>query len=664
MKKLSNYLLVYLITVQLCFRCGQTKTTDNGLSDPLGMDQAIIVLRNKNCPDPISFMYNLVVCEQCDFERLSDPVPMDSNETLSIDTRFPYDFQLFSGTKNATIQCHIESYRFSEHGTYLFEVRQIHPNVTSCTITQTQESSYYWTPIIIVILLLLLLVFLIQLFRFIQRKQYFNRILTNRNYQELVGNQPSPAPRPSLFAHRLSLPVIPEETHTNDVHPVINTTNDSPLIGSTRLSDNSVKITKGLPKRLQSLDTFRGFSLMVMIFVNYGGGGYWFFDHSGNKIFSAHDKTPLESSFSVWNGLTLADLVFPWFVWMMGVSIVLSQRSLLKKKVSKLNILLKICRRTVILFLLGLILQGGYGKPKNLRILGVLQRLALCYFFTAVIILIFDEEDQSHSSTWPIGDDVYQPISQELRNTVFQFWPEWICVTGIVIAWIMITFTPKIDGCPRGYIGPGGKHMHGMYRNCTGGMAGYFDRLILGSAHLYGYPTCREIYHTEIPYDPEGILGVFTGIFLCYLGAHAGHCFAYSTRVFRTCTLWVTSGLICGFFGLLLSKGGQSESWIPINKNLWSLSFIFVLAGLAFIILTVLYLLVDVKQWFTGEPWLWLGMNSIVLYVGHEICSRGFPIQFQVDNTHKELLAVHAYGVLCWIIIAGILYYKKIFIAI
>ena len=174
----------------------------------------------------------------------------------------------------------------------------------------------------------------------------------------------------------------------------------------------------------------------------------------------------------------------------------------------------------------------------------------------------------------------------------------------------------------------------------------------------------KALLRNELYDCSPGILGVFTGIFLCYLGAHAGHCFAYSTRVFRTCTLWVISGLICGFFGLLLSKGGQSESWIPINKNLWSLSFIFVLAGLAFIILTILYLLVDVKQWFTGEPWLWLGMNSIVLYVGHEICSRSFPIQFQVDNTHKELLAVHAYGVFCWIIIAGILYYKKIFIAI
>lgn len=159
-------------------------------------------------------------------------------------------------------------------------------------------------------------------------------------------------------------------------------------------------------------------------------------------------------------------------------------------------------------------------------------------------------------------------------------------------------------------------------------------------------------------------MGILSGTLLCYLGVQAGHSFVYSTRVRRVCTQWIVSGLICGSLGLLLSKGGHSESWIPINKNLWSLSFIFVLAGLAFIILTVLYLLVDVYQLFTGEPWLWLGMNSIIIYCGHELCSDKFPIQFQVDRVHSDLLALHVYGVTCWIIISGVMYYKKIFIAI
>ncbi len=159
-------------------------------------------------------------------------------------------------------------------------------------------------------------------------------------------------------------------------------------------------------------------------------------------------------------------------------------------------------------------------------------------------------------------------------------------------------------------------------------------------------------------------MGILTGILLCYLGVQAGHSFVYSTRVRRVCIQWLVSGCICGFFGLLLSKGGHSISWIPINKNLWSLTFIFILASLAFIILTILYLLVDVYKVFTGAPWLWLGMNSIVLYVGHEICGDKFPVQFKVNSSHTDLLAQHVYGVMWWFLFAGILYYKKIFIAI
>jgi heparan-alpha-glucosaminide N-acetyltransferase len=137
------------------------------------------------------------------------------------------------------------------------------------------------------------------------------------------------------------------------------------------------------------------------------------------------------------------------------------------------------------LVILGLILQGGSAKPKDIRILGVLQRLALCYFLTAVLVLIFDDaEDELNSSPWPIGknkltflniyfiylgDDVNQPIRDELSNTVFQFWPQWLCILFITVAWTLITFVPKLSNCPRGYVGPGGRHDHGRHQNCTGG---------------------------------------------------------------------------------------------------------------------------------------------------------------------------------------------------
>lgn len=160
-------------------------------------------------------------------------------------------------------------------------------------------------------------------------------------------------------------------------------------------------------------------------------------------------------------------------------------------------------------------------------------------------------------------------------------------------------------------------------------------------------------------------MGILTGTFLCYLGVQAGHSFAHATSVSRVCGHWLVSGVLCGAFGLILSKGGQSDSWIPINKNLWSLSFVLILAGLAFVILTILYLLVDVSKSFTGEPFLWLGMNSIIIYVGHEACGRAFPVQFQVEqNTHAQLIAMHLYGVIFWTIVAGLMYRQKFFIAV
>jgi heparan-alpha-glucosaminide N-acetyltransferase len=124
-----------------------------------------------------------------------------------------------------------------------------------------------------------------------------------------------------------------------------------------------------------------------------------------------------------------------------------------------------------------------------------------------------------------LGDDVHQPIRNELSNTVFHFWPQWFCIFFITLAWILITFVPKLSNCPRGYVGPGGKHEHGRYQNCTGGkvdillhkkkhsvilgIAGYLDRLILGSSHLYGYPTCKDVYDTQVPYDPEGKIKIY-----------------------------------------------------------------------------------------------------------------------------------------------------------
>ena len=96
-----------------------------------------------------------------------------------------------------------------------------------------------------------------------------------------------------------------------------------------------------------SLSTIR-MSLIIMIFVNYGGGGYWFFNHS------------------IWNGITVADLVFPWFIWIMGVSIVYSFNG--RKKDTFKSRLYQVVRRSVILLGLGLFLNNGKGSGHYLRL--------------------------------------------------------------------------------------------------------------------------------------------------------------------------------------------------------------------------------------------------------------------------------------------------------
>ena len=100
------------------------------------------------------------------------------------------------------------------------------------------------------------------------------------------------------------------------------------------------EIKKAGSERLKSLDTMRGLSLSLMIFVNYGGGGYWWLDHSS------------------WNGLTVADLLFPWFMWMMGVSMALAFKARKEQEQTRLAFVRKVCQRSTNLVLISLFCDG------------------------------------------------------------------------------------------------------------------------------------------------------------------------------------------------------------------------------------------------------------------------------------------------------------------
>ncbi|BFY98759.1 hypothetical protein BsWGS_01799 [Bradybaena similaris] len=408
-------------------------------------------------------------------------------------------------------------------------------------------------------------------------------------------------------------------------------------------AENSENTTKVAPEqqkqkqRLKSLDTLRGLTLILMIFVNYGGGGYWFFEHA------------------TWNGVTVADLVFPWFVFMMGVSMNFSFRSMFRQGWSVPRITWKIVWRAAKLFMIGFMMGTHFETAdlENVRVLGVLQRLALTYLVSASIHFCCARRSDSHKDAkWAV-----------VRDLVL-YGPEWLVNLLLVAVHSSLAYALPVPGCPTGYVGPGGLSEGGLYVNCTGGATGYIDSVILGYNHLYGDPTPKVVYQTAHPFDPEGFLATLNSIFLCFLGIQCGRIIliyqGHKQRLLRF-LIWA---VFLGALAALLTKCSRDDGWIPANKNLWSFSFTLITASFGYVFLSGIYIVTDVFKLWEGQPFLYPGMNSIVIYVCHDIFSNTFPVSFEVGHQHWKLLLRCVWGTSCWVIVAYWLYMKKIFIAL
>jgi len=393
-------------------------------------------------------------------------------------------------------------------------------------------------------------------------------------------------------------------------------------------------------RRLRSLDAFRGLSISVMIFVNYGGGSYYFFNHSP------------------WNGLTVADLVFPWFIWIMGVSLVISIQSQLRNSKPRRSILRKICVRSLMLVLLGLILnsEGSKNDPKTLRLPGVLQRFGFSYLLVALPEAIlapreFPALENRGKFGWLL--DVTSAPGQ---------WLLAIFSGGIHL---LITFLLPVPGCPTGYLGPGGLAENGTHTNCTGGAAMWVDVSIFGSQHIYQHPTCHQIYRGTTPHDPEGLLGTLNSLVLVWLGVAAGRVLLVHPTWQGRIKRWLSYAVLTGLAAGALSAFSKNDGLIPVNKNLWSLSFILATASMAFFLLTVMYLLIDVYKFWSGSPLYFPGMNSILLYIGHEMVDGMIPWTWApISGSHAELLAMNLWGAGLWVFTSYVLYKKRIFFAL
>jgi predicted acyltransferase len=306
--------------------------------------------------------------------------------------------------------------------------------------------------------------------------------------------------------------------------------------------------------RLVSLDVLRGITIAFMILVNNGIHGYAY--------------PALEHS--EWNGWTPTDLVFPTFLFLVGVTIVFSFESRLSRGASKSSLLAHTFRRACILFALGLAVNGFPHFPlATLRIYGVLQRISIC-FLAASILYLLDRRPGSKIA---------------------------IVVVALLGYWVLLRWVPV-----PGFGMPGRDiPLFDPARN----LGAYIDRHVFPGRLYVGVR------------DPEGLLGTIPALGTTLLGMLT----AMWLRSKRSAASKAWGMLAAGVLGILL--GLLWGRWFPINKNLWSSSFVLFAAGVALVAFSICYWAIDIGNWKKGWTYVWLvfGTNAITAYVFSELLS-------------------------------------------
>lgn len=301
--------------------------------------------------------------------------------------------------------------------------------------------------------------------------------------------------------------------------------------------------------RLTSLDVFRGIAISGMILVNMAG---------------IADQVYPPLLHADWNGCTLADLVFPFFLFIIGVAIAFSLSKYTEGNRGGLLIYWRIVRRSAILFALGLLLNGFWNYDwGTIRIMGVLQRISLTYLLAALVVLKLPRRGQ------------------------------WAFALLLLIGyWVAMSVVP-VPGYGVGNL------------SREGNLGAYIDRLIIGTAHLYKGDNFNSMG------DPEGLFSTLPAVVSVLLGYFTGQWLRTQPINSRTSMDLVIIGL-----GNLV-VGQVWGFWFPINKKLWTSSYVVLTTGWALLLLAACYELIEVRQrrrW--GKPFEIMGLNAIFVFVG------------------------------------------------
>jgi predicted acyltransferase len=306
-----------------------------------------------------------------------------------------------------------------------------------------------------------------------------------------------------------------------------------------------------------SLDVARGITIAFMIMVNNNGG-------AGSWGFMNH---------AAWNGLTATDLVFPTFVFLMGASVVFAIESRLARGTPRAQLVRHTVQRAVILCLLGIVVNSfPFFELDHMRFYGVLQRIAVCYLAVSLLYL-WDRR------VWPL-------------------------VTALIVAlvgyWMLVRWVP-VPGA-----GVPGRDV--PFMDVQQNLVSWLDRQLFPH-HLY---LDRPDHNVR---DPEGLLSDLPAIGTALMGLLTG----IWLRTRRSIPA-KARGLAAAALGSL-ALGYVWALWFPLNKNMWTSSYVLVAAGYSLLLLTLTFWAVEQKGWRTGWTWIWLvfGSNAIAAYMFSEL---------------------------------------------
>ncbi|XP_071337481.1 heparan-alpha-glucosaminide N-acetyltransferase isoform X2 [Trachinotus anak] len=571
----------------------------------LKMDQALLTFHNQ-LTEEVQLFYTSDYCYKCVYQRLATVRPDNNNASVVISTRFTLTLQVESWTRNATLCRWSQAYGEGGHYSVWIQMSEA-ASEPSCTHSVDKRPNNTYLPILVSALLLAV----IALLYFVAPSVYRRRCTSN--FIETICCQGS------------------QYSVDDEGEPAGEAT------------------TKAKPTRLRSLDTFRGFncgrSCHAMVCVHHwdvSGFGFQIHAEERSQPPPAAAQNHLENSrphdarlllpqlLSTRRTIVLVLAEDPWSAAASGLHLLcpVSPADFLGPERNPTEIGRRFTSHP----------RGFISSFSHLTRLGLVQLSGV--------------ETQYH---W------WNPVQD-----VVLYWPQWLIIILLETLWLCITFIMPVPNCPTGYLGAGGIGDNGLYPNCTGGAAGYIDRLMFGD-NMYRYPTCKMMYHTTQPFDPEGVLGTINSIVMGFLGMQAGKIIlSYKELNVHILGRFLAWAVVLGISAAILSKCTRDGGFIPVNKNLWSLSYVTCMGCFSFLLLGAMYFVTDVKGWWGGQPFIYPGMNSIFVYVGHSLLGFYFPFSWEMhfQQSHWEWLLQSLWGTALWVFIAYLLYRKKFFLKI